>query len=106
MITLSDVWLSARVRKASSSTPVLVGLSASSASEQQGVLTSWSGSCQLIEGEGLSTGTDDSSSGGSGESEGTDLQSLWNGGQSFVVQDSADNHDGSLLVLCNVLQNP
>ena len=105
VVTLSDVRLGARVRQASSSSPVLVGLSASSASQQEGVFTSWGSSGQLIEGENLSTSADDSSSGGSRESEGTDLQSLWNGGESFVIEDGADDHDGSLLILGEVLQD-
>lgn len=105
VVTLSDVRLGARVWQAGASAPVLVCLSASSASQQQGVFASRSSSGQLVEGEDLSTGADDSSSGGGRESEGADLESLWNGGESLVVEDGADNHDGSLLVLGDVLQD-
>jgi len=66
---------------------MLLGFSILGCSEQDGVGTGWGGHDQLIESEALSTGFDNLSSGGLGESEGTNGK-LWNSKESVVISDS------------------
>ena len=66
--------------------------------EDQGVGTSGGTGGQLIEGDGLTTGSDDASAGGGGEAEGSDGE-LGAHEHAVVVGDGTDNDDGALLAL-------
>jgi len=72
--------------------------------ENQGVGTSGGTEGQLVEGDGLTTGSKDASTGGSGEAEGSDGD-LGEGEHAVVVGDGADNNDGALLILGGVANN-
>lgn len=72
--------------------------------EDQSVGTSGGTEGQLVEGDGLTTGSNDASTGGSGEAEGSDGE-LGEGEHAVVVGDGADNDDGALLVLGGVANN-
>lgn len=86
-------------------TEVLDGLTGVLGStEDQGVGTSRGTEGQLVEGDGLTTGSKDASTGGSGEAEGSDGE-LGEGEHAVVVGDGADNNDGALLVLGGVADN-
>ena len=54
--------------------------------------TSWSLKSKLVESEGLSTSSNNSFSGLSGESQGANGE-LWNGKKSLVVGDGGDSDD-------------
>lgn len=69
--------------------------------EDQSVAASGSTESKLIEGDGLTTGSEDASSGGSGEAEGSDGE-LGADQHAVVVGDGADNNDGALVILGEV----
>jgi hypothetical protein len=80
---------------------MLVGFSSSHTSEEDGVFASWSNLSELVEGQALTAGLDDSSSGGTGELQSADSE-LWNNWKSLVVQNSANNNQNSLLLVLGV----
>jgi hypothetical protein len=78
---------------------VLDGLAAVlGATEDQGVAASGGTESELIEGDGLTTGSDDASTGGGSEAESGD-GGLREGQESVVVGDGANNDDDALLLL-------
>ena len=66
--------------------------------EDEGVGTSGSAEGELVEGDGLTAGSEDAGTGGGGEAEGSDGE-LGELEQAVVVGDGADNNDGALLAL-------
>lgn len=94
-----DVWLSALEW----STEVLDGLSVVPlSSEEDGVGSSGGSEGELVEGEGLTTGSDDPLSGRGGEfqSGDGDFGELW---ESLVVEDRSDNNNDLRVVRVRVL---
>jgi len=71
------------------------------ATEKEGVGTSGGLEGELVEGEGLAAGSDDSGTGGGGEAEGRDVD-LGNLGETVVVGHGTDNDDGALLIILDV----
>lgn len=65
----------------------------SGASENDGVLTLWSTTSKLVQGDGLTTGLEDTGLSRLGESQ-SGNGSLWNLGDTVVVSDSANNNNG------------
>ena len=65
--------------------------SVSRASEKKDILSSWGKLGQLIEGQGTSLSSFDSSSGSLGEAKSGDLKSFWDVQESNIVGDSSDN---------------
>lgn len=72
--------------------------------EDQSVAASGSTEGKLIESNGLTTGSEDAGTGSSSESQGGDCH-LGELKESVVIGDSADNNDGSLLLLVDVGHN-
>jgi hypothetical protein len=68
------------------------------ATEDQGVASGGSAESKLVQGDSLTTGSENTGTGGGGESQGSDghLGALE---QTVVVSDGTDNNDGSLLAL-------
>lgn len=67
-------------------------------SQEKSVLTLRALQCQLIQSHGLTTSLLDSSLGGSGKSEGGNVQ-LWDGEETVVIGDGSNDNDGLSLVL-------
>ena len=88
-----------------SETEVLDGLTGVfGTSEKEGVAASWGTESQLIESQGLSSGSKDACASSCGESESSNAE-LRNGQETIVVCDSTDNDDGSLLALLGSVCN-
>lgn len=62
------------------------------ASQQQSVASSWSSEGQLIQGQGLTTSSDNASTSGGSETESSDTE-FWDGQQTVVIGDGTNNHD-------------
>ena len=74
---------------------MFLGFSVFGCSEQEGVGTSWCGHDQLIKGEAFSSGFDNLSSGGFGESKGSDGHLCgFHTSCSNIIGDSSDNNGG------------
>ncbi|TGO55093.1 hypothetical protein BOTNAR_0252g00120 [Botryotinia narcissicola] len=67
-------------------------------SKENGVASSWGSESQLIQGQGLTTGSKNAGTGGSGEAESSNAD-LWDGQKTVVISDGSDDDDGSLLIL-------
>lgn len=67
-------------------------------SEEEGVASSRSSKGQLIEGQDLSTSSDDARTGGSSNAEGRNAK-LGDSQETVVISDGADNHDGLVVRL-------
>lgn len=81
---------------------VLDGLaSVLGATEKEGVGTSGLLEGELVEGDGLATGSLDASTGSGGEAEGSN-RDLGDGQETVVIGDGTDNNDGLLLVALEV----
>jgi hypothetical protein len=91
-------WLGVTSWKTWGSSEILLGLSVFGSSDQESVRSGWGGHNKLIEGEALSSGLDNSSSGGLGESEGSDGH-LWDLVESVIVSDGGDSDDDLILSL-------
>ncbi len=88
-----------------SETEVLDGLtSVLWASEKEGVASSWGTESQLVESQGLSSGSKDACTSGCRESESGNAE-LRNGQETVVICDGTDNDDGSLLALLIGVRN-
>ena len=72
-------------------TEVTFCLTISWTSQKKDVLSSWGKLGQLIEGQGTSLSSFDSSSGSLGEAKSGDLKSFWDVQESNIVGDSSDN---------------
>lgn len=84
---------------------VLDGLaSVLGATEKEGVGTSGLLESELVEGDGLATGSLDASTGSGGEAEGSN-RDLGDGQETVVIGDGTDNNDGLLLVALEVGDN-
>lgn len=66
--------------------------------EDQGVASGGGTESKLVQGDGLTTGSEDAGTGGSGESQSSDSH-LGALEQTVVIGDGTDNNDGSLLSL-------
>lgn len=77
-------------------TEVLEGLAGLWSTEEEGVASGWGTESKLVQGENLTTGSQDARAGGSGEAEGSDGE-LWDGQETVVVSDGSDN-DNRLVV--------
>jgi hypothetical protein len=67
-------------------------------SEEEGVASGWGTESQLVQSQNFTTSSKDASTGGSSETEGSNAD-LGNGQETVVIGDSANNDDGSLLLL-------
>lgn len=84
---------------------VLEGLTAVLGStEDQGVAAGRSTESKLIQGDGLTTGSDNAGTGGGSEAEGGN-GGLGEGQETVVIGDGADDDDGALLLLADVGNN-
>jgi len=68
------------------------------ASEENGVAASWRSESQLIQCQNLTSGSKNAGTGGSGEAE-SSYANLGNGEETVVIGDSANDDNGSLLLL-------
>jgi len=63
-------------------------------SEENSVGTGWGSHGELVESESLTAGSDDASTGGGGETEGSDGKLWWSGQETVVVGDGANDDKG------------
>ena len=77
-------------------TEVLEGLAGLWSTEEEGVASGWGTESKLVQGENLTTGSQDAGAGSGGEAEGSDGE-LWDGQEAVVVSDGSDN-DNRLVV--------
>lgn len=70
-------------------------------SKEKSVASGWGSEGQLIDGQGLTTGSKDASTGSGSEAESRNTE-LGNLQQSVVIGDGTNNDDGSLLLLASV----
>lgn len=68
------------------------------AAEEQSVASGGGTEGKLIEGQNLTTGSQDAGTGGSGEAEGSNAE-LGNGQETVVIRDGADDHNGLVVRL-------
>lgn len=73
-------------------------------SEEEGVATSWGSEGQLVDGQSLTTGGKNASTGGSSEAESCNAE-LGDLQKAVVIGNSANNDNGSLLILASVPNN-
>lgn len=69
--------------------------------EQEGVGSGWGSEGELVEGEGLTSGSENSGAGSGGELQGGNGE-LWDGESTVVVCDGSDNNNGLSIVLGGV----
>ena len=67
-------------------------------SQQQGVASGWCTESQLIEGQSLTTGSNDASTSGGGEAKSSNTE-LWDGQETVVIRDGTDNNNGLVVGL-------
>lgn len=67
-------------------------------SQKQGVAASWGSQGQLIQGQDLTSSSDDAGASSGGESESSDAE-LRNGQETVVIGDGANNNDGLVVGL-------
>ena len=79
-------------------TEVLEGLTGLWSTEEEGVASGWGAESKLIQGENLTTGSQDAGAGGSGEAEGGDGE-LWDSQEAVVISDGSDNDNGLVVGL-------
>jgi len=94
-----DIWFLVLVGSEAEMLDSLSGVLGSS--EEKGVASSWGSEGQLIDGQSLTTGSKNASTGGGSETESRNTE-LGNLQQSVVIGDGANNNNGSLLLLASV----
>lgn len=67
-------------------------------SQEKNVASSWGTESQLIEGQSLTTGSENAGTGGSGEAESSNAE-LWDGQKTVVVSDGTDDGNGLVVRL-------
>jgi len=70
-------------------------------SEEEGVASGWGTESQLVQSQNFTTGSKDAGTGGSSETECSNAE-LGNGQETVVIGDSANDDNGSLLLLSSM----
>jgi len=91
----SDLWLLVGVWAETEALDSLSGVLWSA--EEDGVGSGWGSESELVEGEGLTTGSENSGTGSGGELQGGNGE-LWDGKSTVVVSDGTDNDNGLAMV--------
>ena len=97
-----DLWLLVRVWAKTEVLDSLTGVLWST--EEEGVASGWGAESELIQGEDLTTGSQDAGTGSGGEAERSNAE-LWNSQETVVVGDGTDDNNGLVVGLLRDVGN-